>query len=200
MNTFWRNLRRTTAAGALLLLPVFAVIFLILKIAELVKKIVMPVAHHFPIEIPGIGKETVVTILLLLILCFLAGVFMKSKPAQQFKNWLETKILVHIPGYSYLRALSTDKLNSQDQSWRPASVLIDGNEVICFVVDETENYYSLFFPGAPTPTSGTVSARLKGDVRLLPISVSETFMIIRQLGVGAAAVLENLDRQQPLAK
>ncbi|MFB6453899.1 DUF502 domain-containing protein [Chitinophaga sp. Hz27] len=193
MKQFWLYLKNTIASGMLMVISLFVLAFVIMRIILFTKKIVTPIAHHFPFQIPGIGKETLVTILLLLVLCFLAGLFMKSNMAQRFHKWLEDNILMHIPGYSYIRALSTDVLTSGHQSaWKPASILIDGNEVICFVIDETENYCSIFFPSAPSPTSGTVSARQKEDIRYLSATVAETIGIIRRSGQGAAEILEKI--------
>ncbi|NIG54807.1 DUF502 domain-containing protein [Chitinophaga sp. Cy-1792] len=193
MRKLWRYIKNTTASGMLLVISLFVLAFLVFRIIGFTRKIVTPIAHHFPLQIPGIGKETLVTILVLLILCFLAGLFMKTETAQRFNKWLENNILMHIPGYSYIRALSTDVLTSGHQSaWKPATILIDGNEVICFVIDETENYCSVFFPSAPSPTSGTVSARQKGDIRYLSASVAETIGIIRRSGQGAADILERI--------
>lgn len=193
MKNLFNYIKLTIVGGALLLIPLFVLVAVILKAGSLVKRIVTPIAHWLPFQIPGIAKETLLAILVLLFLCFLAGIFMHTAIAQRFKKILEEDILVHIPGYSYLQALSTDKLtNSHSSTWKPATVQIDGNEVICFVVDETEHYCSIFFPSAPTPSSGTVCARDKQDVRYLPISVSETFAILRQLGKGSAAALERI--------
>ncbi len=193
MKNLFNYIKLTIVGGALLLIPLFVLVAVIVKAGSLVKRIVTPIAHRLPFQIPGIAKETLLAILVLLLLCFLAGIFMHTGIAQRFKKLLEEDILVHIPGYSYLQALSTDKLtNSHSSTWKPATVQIDGNEVICFVIDETEHYCSIFFPSAPVPSSGTVCAREKQDVRYLPISVSETIAILRQLGKGSAAALEKI--------
>lgn len=193
MKNLFNYIKLTIVGGALLLIPLFVLVAVIVKAGSLVKRIVTPIAHRLPFQIPGIAKETLLAILVLLLLCFLAGIFMHTGIAQRFKKLLEEDILVHIPGYSYLQALSTDKLtNSHSSTWKPATVQIDGNEVICFVIDETEHYCSIFFPSAPIPSSGTICAREKQDVRYLPISVSEAIAILRQLGKGSAAALEKI--------
>ncbi|HWV65079.1 hypothetical protein [Chitinophaga sp.] len=193
MKNLFNYIKLTIVGGALLLIPLFVLVAVIVKAGSLVKRIVTPIAHRLPFQIPGIAKETLLAILVLLLLCFLAGIFMHTGIAQRFKKLLEEDILVHIPGYSYLQALSIDKLtNSHSSTWKPATVQIDGNEVICFVIDETEHYCSIFFPSAPIPSSGTVCAREKQDVRYLSISVSEAIAILRQLGKGSAAALEKI--------
>ena len=76
--------------------------------------------------------------------------------------------------------------------WKPASVFIDDNEVICFVIDESENYCTVYMPSAPSPSSGAVGARERSKVTYLPLTVNETFLMIRQFGKGAASQIEKL--------
>jgi hypothetical protein len=37
------------------------------------------------------------------------------------------------------------------ENWKPASIFVDDNEVLCFVIDETEDYCSIFLPSSPSP-------------------------------------------------
>jgi uncharacterized membrane protein len=133
------------------------------------------------------------SVLLLLLICFIAGLFIKSKSAQKVKSRLEDNFLVYIPGYIYLRTVSSQLLTKEStQTWKPATILVDDNEVICFVIDETENYCSLFLPSAPTPSSGSVCVREKSIVKFLPITTAETVLLIKQFGKGGAAVFEKM--------
>jgi len=137
----------------------------------------------------ALAMVTLISIILLVIMCLAAGLFMRTSIAQRFVKWLEDKVLVYIPGYSYIKARSEDSLTAAGTNWRPAFVFIDDNEVLCFVIDETENYCSIFLPSAPSPSSGTVCVREKKLVTFLPINMTEAVFIIRQFGKGGAAVI-----------
>lgn len=193
MKKIFSYIKTTIVGGILLLIPLTVLLFVLEKAIRLVQHIVAPVAKDLPFDVPGIGVATLLTILVLLLLCFLAGIFMHTRVAQHFKTAIENNILVHVPGYSYLEALSTDKLSVDHQSgWKPAVTEIDGSEVICFVIDESAHYCSVFLPSAPTPSEGSVCVREKQDIRYLPINMSETITLLKSFGRGGAMILEKM--------
>lgn len=193
MNHILKSVRTTFLNGILLLVPIIICIVVLVRGIHLIRKFSDPMAHHFPIDIGGEGKAYAVSILILFLLCLFAGSLLHTKLAQKIKRFLEEQVLIYIPGYSYLQALSGEKLEENHTfAWKPATILVDDNEVICFVVSETDRYCSLFLPSAPTPSSGSVCVREKKEVRYLPITVSETIEIIRRFGRGGAEVLEKM--------
>lgn len=188
----------TILGGILLLLPLFVLVMALAKAISMVHEVTTSVAHEVPFKVPGIGVATLLTTIIILLLCFIAGLFMYTGVAKRFKEFLEEDILVHIPGYSYLRALSTDQLaDDHSTNWKPATIPVDGNELLCFVIDETEHYCSIFLPSAPTPSSGSICVREKGDVRYLPVDVLETIRLLKRFGRGSAAVLEKMSVETP---
>jgi hypothetical protein len=101
---------------------------------------------------------------------------MRTKVAKKAVQWLEDRVLVFVPGYSYIRARSTDWFGKEKtENWKPATIFVDDNEVICFVIDETEDYCSIFLPAAPTPSSGSICVREKKNVTFLPIKYQKLF-------------------------
>lgn len=187
----WKFLKSTFTGGVLLLLPVLLCVLGVVKGFGLLRKMVAPIAHGLPFEVSGIGKTTLLTILILLVLCLLAGLFMQSLYAKRLKNFLENEILVHVPGYSYIEALSTDKLTENHEStWKPAIIMDDSSGIICFVVEESEHYYAIFLPSAPSPSSGSVCIRPKEEVQLMNVGVSEAVTALKRFGRGAATLLE----------
>lgn len=202
MNKLVKFIKVTLAGGILFLIPMIVLIVVVAKAMNLLKHVSKPLAERLGYtQVAGIGLSTLISIFLLLVLCFLAGLLMRTPRAKQLKTWLETSVLVYIPGYSYLQALSTDKLSTAGTSnWKPATILVDDNEVVCFVIDETEHYCSIFLPSAPTPSSGSVCVREKRLVRYLPINVAQASLIIRKFGKGAADVMEKTDLSTPEEK
>ena len=194
MSKFLKFIRATIAGGMLFLIPVVAIIFILAKAFSILRNISKPIAATLPFtNVAGIADDTIITIILLLLICFLAGIFMRTRLANQIVKWLQDRVLVYIPGYSYIQALSTDWFSKErTANWKPASIFIDDNEVICFVVDETEDYYSIFLPSAPSPSSGSICVRKKKDVTLLPITISDTVKMIRQLGKGSSQPIQQI--------
>ena len=190
-------IRITIAGGILFLIPVVAIVFIMAKTINFLYGLSKPITARLPFKnVAGVGVNTLMSIILLLLICFLAGIFMKTKVAKKIVQWLEDRVLVYVPGYSYIRARSKDWFSDEKTfNWKPASIFVDDNEVICFVTDETEDYYSIFLPSAPTPSSGSICVRKKDKVTFLPLTVSEAVSMIRQLGKGASSSLEKVKDQ-----
>jgi len=121
---------------------------------------------------------------------------MRTRSAKKIVQWLEDRVLVYVPGYSYIRARSTDWFSDEKtNTWKPATIFVDDNEVICFVVDESGDYCSIFLPSAPVPSSGSICVREKKNVTFLTTSVSETVAMIRQFGRGASISVEKVKNE-----
>jgi uncharacterized membrane protein len=200
MNLF-KYFKVTIIRGILFLIPLIALFFILSKIYNFFHGYSVNLAEKLPFtKIGGVGVTGIISILLLVLVFFLAGIFMRSSPMQKLTHWIEQYILVYIPGYAYIKARSDSVLKSEGAiPWKPATVVIDDNEVICFVIDETENYCSIFMPSAPMPSTGVVCAREKSMVRYLPTSVSATILMIKQFGKGAAAEIEKLNAAEKKA-
>ncbi|MCH7781085.1 MAG: hypothetical protein IH848_09575 [Acidobacteria bacterium] len=44
----------------------------------------------------------------LLVVCFLAGLFARTRPAKAMVGWLESTLLSNIPGYSFVKSLGEE--------------------------------------------------------------------------------------------
>jgi hypothetical protein len=72
---------------------------------------------------------------------------------------------------------------------------VDDNEVICFVIDETEDYCSIFLPSSPISIIRSICVREKTKVTYLPIKCAEAVSMIRQLGKGASSSIEKVKNE-----
>ena len=187
----------TIAGGIVFLIPVGVIIFILAKTVNFLYDLSRPITARLPFRnVAGVGVNTLMSIILLLLICFLAGIFMRTKLAKKIIQWLEDRVLVYVPGYSYIRARSTDWFSDEKtHTWKPATIFVDDNEVICFVIDESEDYCSIFLPSAPVPSSGSICVREKKNVTFLTTSVSETVAMIRQFGRGASSSIEKVKDQ-----
>lgn len=184
----------TIAGGIVLLVPIAVLIIILSKLLNFLHPLSNALIAKLPItKIAGVGIATLTSVILLLLLSFFAGLFIKTRFAKKIIRGLEEHVLIYIPGYSALQALSTNVITQEGTNkWKPATVFIDDNELICFVIDESENYCTVFMPSAPSPSSGTVGAREKSKVTYLPLTMNEAFLLIRHFGKGAAKEIEKL--------
>src|SRR5262245_27295675 len=127
MSKLLHYLRLTISGGLLFLIPLVVLIVVISKALSLLNPISKPLADKLTFEnFSVIGIATSLSVLFLLLICFIAGLLIRSRSAQRMKNKLEDNFLVYIPGYSYLRTISTQLLTKEStNSWKPASILVD---------------------------------------------------------------------------
>ena len=104
MNKTVRTMRMNIVGGALFLVPFVLIIFLLYKVVEVLRAVVTPMARQIPFE-SLIGMETpfFLALFLLIVLCFLVGLFAKTKGGQDLVSWLETTLFSYVPGYSFLK-------------------------------------------------------------------------------------------------
>ena len=187
-------IKATIAGGILFLIPLGVVVLVLSKVFGVIEPFSEVLVKRWPItKVAGVGIASITSIILLLLICLIAGLFIKTRFVQRVIRLLEDHVLIYIPGYSSIKAISSNVLTKEGtDKWKPASVFIDDNELICFVIDESENYCTVFMPSAPSPSSGAVGAREKSKVTYLPLTVNEAFLMIRQYGKGAGSLIEKL--------
>ena len=130
---FWR----TTFIGAILfLVPISGLILILARPLEIAKKLVAPIDELLPFE-SVIGLETPVALALLLIIfvCFLAGLFARTRFAKAVLKKLEAAVLAKIPGYELLKGLGATLTGTEGANSYPVVILnMDGNRQIAMLI------------------------------------------------------------------
>src|SRR5688572_2309347 len=112
MKWYQSLIKRVLNGIILFLLPVFLLFFILGKAITLVQKLIHPIKEHLPAErVFGVGLLTLISLVLILLICYLAGMLIERKRVKWLIAKLEDKILVFIPGYSMIDRKST-RLNS----------------------------------------------------------------------------------------
>ncbi len=114
----------------------------------------------------------IVAIAILLGVCFVAGLLVRTTPGIRAKNAFERHFLERIPGYTLLRDLTARLAGRQkDETWAPCMVEIEEALVPAFVVEElADGYYTVFVPSVPTPAAGAVYVLPPQRVHLIDAS------------------------------
>jgi len=161
--------------GFLVLLP-FLISYLLLggfldMMVSLTQPIVdVPPASLFSDEV----TERAVAAAALVVIILIAGVAARSTLGHSIGRWIETRILMRFPPYEILRSFSRRMLGSDhpDQLQPAFLKTVDGNRVVCFIVEEVPQHDSavIFVPLAPTPGIGTV--QIASHKRLEPMEAT----------------------------
>ena len=120
--------------GIIFLVPIAIFIAVIGKGLEFTGAIARPVADALPVNmIGGVAVAHVLAILLLLLICFLAGLLARAAIARKAVDVLEANVLSRVPAYALLKTKTQSMLSPEDiEGMSPVIVRFDDSWQIAF--------------------------------------------------------------------
>lgn len=186
-------LKATIVGGALYLVPVVLILLVLGKVHGVTIKVVVPMAEAFQMQdVGGINLARLLGIILIIVVCFLAGLFARTRVAQQFVSWLEHTILSNLPGYSLIATLGADVAGAGETRSEMKGVLarIEDAWQLALKVERVDAAHSaVFVPGAPDPKSGSVYLMTDYRFKVIDVSIRDAMHVIKGLGIGSKALL-----------
>jgi uncharacterized membrane protein len=173
--------------------PIYVAILLLLKGMESVAKLVQPLTLLLPDWFPA---ERLLSLLLVLMVCFLIGVGVRTRAGQVIRKRIETKLFERIPGYAVIRSL-TQQLSGQsrDKTWQPALAEIEHALVPAFIIEEFDDgRYTVFVPSIPTPFAGAIYILERTRVHPLDVPFTQALQVVSKWGSGAKALAMATDK------
>jgi len=146
--------------------------------------LVRPFAMLLPDWFPA---ENVLSLLLVLILCFLIGVAVRTTMGRAIRERIEKILFERLPGYALFKSF-TQRLagESQENVWKPALVEIEDALVPAFIVEELEDgRFTVFVPSVPTPFAGAVYILSRERVHLLDVPFTQAVKSVSRWGSGS---------------
>jgi uncharacterized membrane protein len=161
----------TLVAGFLAVLPIYLATLLLLKAMKSLGGLVRPFAHLLPEWFPA---ETAISFLLVLILCFLVGMALRTPLGEVALARIENSLFQKIPGYTLFRSMTRQLLGeNQETAWKPSLAEIEDALVPAFIIEELDDgRFTVFVPSVPTPLAGAVY--ILGPERVHPLNVPFT--------------------------
>ncbi len=185
--------KATIVGGALYLVPVVLILLVLGKVHGVTIKLVAPMADMLQLQhLGGINLARILGIVLIVVVCFLAGLFARTRVAQQFVSWLERAILSNLPGYSLIASLGADVAGVGETRSEMKVVLahIEDAWQLALVVERVDATHSaVFVPGAPDPKSGSVYMMTDDQFKIIDVSIRDAMHVIKGLGIGSKALL-----------
>ena len=176
--------KATLIGGLVVMLPLGLFALVAEKIIEIIRPLSDSIAgwlprwFHFP---------DIVALLVLLLLCFVAGLLAETRAGQSTGSFIERVILNRIPGYSIVRTF-TRRIGNVEQSekFTPALAVMENALVPAFVVEKhIDGRYTVFVPSAPTPGVGAIYILAGERVHLLDVSLLTAIKCITSWGAGS---------------
>jgi uncharacterized membrane protein len=183
--------KTTILGGLFFLLPFAVVMFLIGELSVIVAPIAREIGKRFPNINLGIASSaTVLAILLLVLLCYIAGLVARSAFATRFSGKIEKTIIFMFPRYAILKDQMASNLGGHaiDPTMKPVLVRMEGVSRLGFeTARAADGTVTVFFPGSPDPWQGHLV--LAAAERVEPIAAD----------FGAAvSMCESLGRNPPI--
>lgn len=178
-------LKATLIGGVAFLVPVVVLMVVFGKAFELMSRLAAPVQRFVPVEsVGGIAVADLVTVLAMVLVCFLAGLFAMSRVARRFYHRLDG-LLMLLPGYAFIKSFSQSlSLDASGEALMvPVQVRFDDYSQLCFEVGRADDgEVTIYLPGAPDPWSGSLIRVAADRVERLTMSMPQAVGYIRNLG------------------
>jgi uncharacterized membrane protein len=182
------ELTKTTLIGGLLVvLPIYLSILLLAKTLAGVLALLAPVTAAVPA-----GREfpQVTAILIVLVVCLMAGLVVRTRVGLRAKNAFERSVLEKIPGYTMVRGFARSVSGDETASaFRPALVELEDALSPAFIIEELEDgRYTVLVPSVPTPAAGALFILPRERVHPVDVSFTHAVKVVSKWGVGAGAM------------
>jgi uncharacterized membrane protein len=182
-------------AGLLIVAPVYLASLLLLKAMKSLMGLVKPVVMFLP---SWLRAEQIVALLLVLILCFLIGLAIRTRLGRVVWERIERTLFEKIPGYGLFRSLGHRLAGEdQDEAWKPALVEIEDALVPAFVIEELDDgRLTVFVPSVPTPLAGAVYILVPERVHPLDVPFTQAIQTVSRWGAGSKSLIAAMERKK----
>ncbi len=191
MKTISQFVKTTIVGGLFFLAPIVVLFVIIAKAFDYAKKGLNVVLVHVPAASDlSAGAATALAVLVVALVCFLAGLVARTMTAQRVVSALESSVLSKIPAYEYLKQESASALGVAEIGELPVVfVPMEGGWQLGVRTEALSNdLISVFIPGAPDPHSGSVFFFSADSVRPASVKMVAALNCLRRCGAGASAL------------
>jgi uncharacterized membrane protein len=184
----------TFVTGFLALLPLYLATLLLLRAMKSLAKLVQPFAHLLPGWLPGL-----VSFLLVLFVCFLVGIALRTKMGQKARAAIENSLLQKIPGYTLFRGMTRQLVGeNQESAWKPALAEIEDALVPAFIIEELDDgRFTVFVPSVPTLLAGAVYILSAERVHPLNVPFPHAVKAVTHWGSGSKDLVAAMEAKPP---
>ena len=175
----------TLIGGLLIVVPVYLAVLLLLKGMKSAATLVRPFAALLPDWIPA---ENLFSLLLVLIICFIVGVAVRTRSGRAVRERMEVALFGRLPGYGLIKSL-TQRLagDSEESAWTPALVELEDALVPAFIIETLDDgRFTVFVPSVPTPLAGAVYVLSADRVHILDVPFTQAIRSISRWGSGSS--------------
>jgi uncharacterized membrane protein len=181
-------LKTTMIGGIVFMVPIIIFIAIIGKAIKLTNKLAAPVSALIPVDAIGnIPVADLLALVIILLICFLAGLAAKSTLARKSLSNLESRVFSKIPVYGFVKS-KVDAIVQPEKAegMKPVLAQFDDYWQIAFEVERIPGEtVTIFLPGAPDPWSGSVCYVTEDRIQPLELTLLPVLKTLKGLGKGS---------------
>jgi len=200
MKAISQFLRTTILGGALFLMPIVVLAYLLNKAFDFARRGLKPVAKVIPDQlVSGTTMETIMAIVLIVLLCFFAGLFARTITAQKIMSELESAVLSRVPAYDYLKQAGSSMMGLGEMSEHPVVLAQFGDAWRLGVQTDAVvgGLAAVFVPNSPNTFSGSVFFVAFEKIRPLNVPLAAALGCLERCGAGGGSLLSKLSIAGP---
>jgi uncharacterized membrane protein len=194
--------RTTVIGGALFLLPIFVVLLVLGKVLGLMVGLTEPLVAALGVKsIGGIAVSNLITILGVLLLAFVAGLFARTQSGQAALAWIREGVSKTIPQFSLIHDVARNVGSDEDQVDMPVVLVpTDAGWCLGLLLEAEGDWHAIFIPGAPQMSSGSVAYAHTDQIHRTDLTLTQLWGLLRARGKGSSTVYEQLKSLQAAGK
>ena len=191
MKALGNFIRTTLAGGMLVLFPLVGCAYLIFRLAVKLINFISPLLSILPgFRNSDLAVREGASLVILLLLCFLIGLFVKTSAGKKVGHWLETHLLERLPGFLLFRRIAQTLFGEEETQGTPVIVRRGPVRQIGFLIEQSDlGEATVFVPSAPGLISGGVIIVKAEDIERLNAAASVAARTVMRYGMGTNALL-----------
>jgi uncharacterized membrane protein len=186
MTHFNKSFRALTFGGLFFIIPIVMIVFVIKQVYGVLHPIGNLLSEEFGLNsLFGKSAVLIVTIILLLFICFLAGLLIEKGLVKNWSASFEKKLFVVLPSLQMFKfRLFGDKSVAINDIWQGVIFKEDTFYKIGFITEKKENHTAIYIPDAPKIDAGEVRYMINSEFEYYPISMKDAMAAIYNFGEG----------------
>jgi hypothetical protein len=183
------------AMGLFLTMAIGVIAYILIKVDDILKKIITPIAHRLKMEnMFGELTITILAILAIIILIIVLGFLSELPSFSRYKEKMEDLFLKIYPPLSYLKVMADEKLQVERMKadWKPVLALIDNRYLPSFVIEENEEWITLSVLYVPKSDPMEILIIRKDATQLIPMTTTQMLHNNRSYGRGHLSLIASV--------
>ena len=190
-------IKTTIVGGVLFLVPLVVLVMVVSKAFDLMLMVANPVAEILPIDtIAGVALVNILAGLIVVLLCFLAGLLARTGPAERLIERIDKLLIQAIPGYSMVRGVAANLSPEQYTSLHSVIVRLEDRQRLGLEIErDAAGRVAVYLPGAPNFWSGTIEFFDASRVEGTDLNLTELLDISEGFGAGSLTMVGRVSKQ-----